>query len=155
MCPFNPTIPQHANKVVLKTPFHHSAKSTQIHDRGITEAIGLDLTSGPEKPDFTAYDAANDSRAGACLVAWPSSDDHCPQTTSMPTPAPQDWRAELLGKSTGRGADHDREQRQGERREGLKTASYSALEAALDARRGACFVAWPMDEEWKIPTLCV
>lgn len=33
---------------------------------------------------------------------------------------------------------------------------YSAHEAARDARAGACFVAWPADEDWQVPVvMCV
>lgn len=98
---------------------------------------------------YTAYEAAQDSIAGASLVAWPPSN----YPTKIGTIQIPPGRTDLV-KAMGR-VDEVHEQGKEERGEEVRTGPYLALEAALDARRGACFVAWPTDEEWRVPTLCV
>lgn len=120
------------------------------HEHASADQGGLgepDRTGG-ETVHYTAYHAAQDSRAGACLVAWPPT--HHSYPTTPPTTARQSATA-----TADDNLDHEQQTRE-ERSEEAKTgSSYLTLEAALDARRGACFVAWPTDEEWRVPTLCV
>lgn len=42
-----------------------------------------------------------------------------------------------------------------ERRSGDESPPYTAREAARDAHEGACFVAWPVDEKWVVPSVCL
>lgn len=103
---------------------------------------------------YTANEAARDSIAGASLVAWPPS--------NYPRPAvhyPTVGTTQILPGQTDlqekRGHVNQAQEESEERSDQVRTESYLALEAALDARRGACFAAWPTDEEWRVPTLCV
>lgn len=149
--------------VALKTPssqladleavYYRSTRLSQCGDRadgGLRKLDELDRLKGSENgATYSAREAAEDSRAGACLVAWTPNG-------SYPTvgATPIILQRVKLSKSMGCDYDDCGEQRGG-RSEEARTGAYIALEAALDLRSGACFVAWPVDEDWRVPTLCV
>lgn len=98
---------------------------------------------------YTADEAAQDSRAGASLVAWPPANSPAFDTVSI-----QQRRA-TASFDNNQSTDDDDGKPMEEVSEKIGAGPYRVLDAALDARRGACFVAWPIDEEWRAPVLCV
>lgn len=79
---------------------------------------------------------------GGYFSAWPS----CEEWHDPITPGSNDSPASRLESTTAKHAD-GREVRGG--------GSYSAAEAAQDARNGASLIAWPTGEKWKMQPVSV